>query len=118
MCRLYAARVDAAFYDRQTFLVLFYRDGLLHSLLPLDEATRWIRNFCMAAGLGLSASAMSFRQRRGKGSYAETAWGIYAALMFPWQTGSFVHDAGVSLISLAVAGISLYRIWNGGCYEA
>ena len=51
LCRLYAARVGAEAYDNQTFFVLFYQNRLLHSLLPLDETSRWLRNFCMAAGL-------------------------------------------------------------------
>ncbi|MBQ9535776.1 MAG: hypothetical protein IJU78_08035 [Clostridia bacterium] len=118
LCRLYAARVGAEAYDNQTFFVLFYQNRLLHSLLPLDETSRWLRNFCMAAGLGLSASAFSYRQRRGKLDYPAAAWGIYAAFIFPYGTGSFVHDMLMSLIFLFAAGISLYRIWEGGCYEA
>ena len=69
----------------QTIFLAFYRSELLHSLIPLEEISRWVRNGVMALGLGACAALEPFLQRR-----KELPWEILApvslALLFsPWS---------------------------------
>lgn len=49
-----------------TIPLAFWRDGLLHGLLPLAEWPLWVRNLLMLLSLSLATAAFPRRQRQGK----------------------------------------------------
>lgn len=66
LCRLYLLRTNPAFTSHQTVLLAFYRNNFLHSLLPLDEVSRWVSNVAVIIGVGVTSASVPFERRRGK----------------------------------------------------
>lgn len=65
LCKLYVAKVGLEYVSGQTIFLAFYRNNFLHSLLPLEETSRYIRNVVLILGLGISSACFPFKQRRG-----------------------------------------------------
>ena len=66
LCLWYASQAGPELVGSQTIFLAFYRSELLHSLIPLEEVSRWVRNGVMALGLGACAALEPFLQRRKK----------------------------------------------------
>lgn len=64
LCRLWVSGQDGL--SHQTVYLAFYRSELLHSLLPLDDVSRWVRNFVVFIGLGICSACATVIQRRGE----------------------------------------------------
>lgn len=103
LCRLYAAKIDPMYVSDQTIFLAFYRDKFLHSLLPLEETSRFICNAILICGLGASAACFSFRQRHGQKGIAIIALAAVTLGFFPRAMGSFGNDMVIAIIALAVA---------------
>ena len=65
LCKLFTATADPSVVSGQTIFLAFYRNEFLHSLLPLEDILRWVRNGTGVLCLALSAACFPFRQRRG-----------------------------------------------------
>jgi hypothetical protein len=103
LCRYYASVADPAYVSRQTVFLAFYRQKFLHSLLPLGETTRYIRNAALILSLGVSAASFSYRQRHGLRGVAVALLAAFTVAVFAGNMGSFSGDILVSLAALAVA---------------
>lgn len=64
-CRAYAA-ANPELCNNQTVFLAFYRSELLHSLLPLENWARWLRNFAFLTGTAAAAARYPMLRRRGK----------------------------------------------------
>ncbi|WP_186566127.1 hypothetical protein [Lawsonibacter celer] len=109
LCRLYLYRADPAQVNAQTVFLAFYRQAYLHSLLPLAEASRWVRNLALFAGLGTTCACCAAQLRHGGKGVAAAVLAVIGALTFSRETGGFVGDA---LTMCAAAGLSAWAIWN------
>jgi hypothetical protein len=106
LCEWYMAKADPAAVSGQSVFLAFYADGFLHSLLPLDEASRWVRNGCMLLSLGFSSAAAPLMQRRGKLAFSMLASAATALFVFTNPLGNPEKDflvAGVCTAWLAWA---------------
>lgn len=112
LSRLYVARMDAAYVSGQTILLAFYRNSFLHSLLPLAETSRYIRNASFVLGLGISAACFSYRQRRGKKETAIVALAVLVVVYFSRAMGNFGSDLLLSLTALSIAAALVLGIWK------
>jgi hypothetical protein len=102
LCRYYASVADRVCEPPDGFLA-FYRQKFLHSLLPLGETTRYIRNAALILSLGVSAASFSYRQRHGLRGVAVALLAAFTVAVFAGNMGSFSGDILVSLAALAVA---------------
>lgn len=118
LCRLYFARMDPMYYNDQSIFIAFYNNSFLHSLLPLDETSRYIRNAMIILALGPALACFSLRQRRGqKGAGAIAFFTVTATLTFPRKTGGLLSDLLIIITALAVALYYLYYIFKGQRHE-
>ena len=67
---MYAASPMGEGLGANSFFLTTYRSDLLHSLLPLHDIMRQIRNAALVPALGLGCSFFSFHLSRGRRSYA------------------------------------------------
>lgn len=89
----------------------FYRDRFLHSLLPMADASRWVRNAALCVSLGLTAACFSFRQRQGKKGLAFPVLASLTLVVFSQSMGNFASDAVVTLVALFVTGTTVWGLW-------
>lgn len=117
LCRLYFARVDPMYYNDQSIFIAFYNNSFLHSLLPLDETSRYIRNAMIFFTLGISLACLSLKQRRGQKGVGIAFFTVTATLTFPRKTGGLLSDLLIIITALAVALYYLYYIFKGQRHE-
>lgn len=103
LCRVYLARVEPSLVTRQTMFLAFYRNSFLHSLLPLDESSRFLRNIIFVLSLGVCTSLFSWYQRRGKMSGAILGLAAMVLVSFSKPIGHFASDMFVSIVALSIA---------------
>lgn len=142
LCRYYVAHYQEMtmwypdMVNDQTMVLAFYRNSFLHSLLPLADVWRWVRNAVGCAALGVCAAAFPVRQRRGHKSVAAPILAVLSALFFVQpmgynSSGSFVDESaspiakeimglrvlgndGVAMVMLVfVAALALYALRGG-----
>lgn len=118
LCRWYLAAVDPAYWNGQTVFLAFYRSGFLHSLLPLAEKTRFVRNGALAAALGLASACFAMKQRRGKLGTAVAVLAVVTLVKFPREMGSFSSDITLILVALSVAAWCLCDLFRRDWDEA
>ena len=94
----------------QTIFLAFYRSELLHSLIPLEEVSRWIRNGVMALGLGACAALVPFFQRRKVLAWEILAMAALTMIFFSGELGSLSTDMVLVLISLGGVSRAVFRI--------
>lgn len=101
LCALYKYLAPAESYGAQTVFVAFYRDEFLHSLLPLEEGSRYVRNALLALALGASTALFSKKQRCGKKGILAVFMAVVTVIWFRDGMGSFGGDMLMSMISAA-----------------
>ncbi len=93
----------------QALALAFYTNDFLHSLAPLAEHTRLMRNAVICLRLGVCASAFSAKQRRsGRISYAAIAAGLFAARFFAAPLGAFASGLFVVGVLTLLTGVCLF----------
>lgn len=119
LCKRYVAKVDPALTGAQTVFLAFYRSDFLHSLLPLSEMSRWIRNGLLLVCLGLAAAHFPYRQRRRKIGETVIAMAALTLVFFSRALGSFGNDLLVILLSVAnMAAVLKNVFWRDAGEEA
>lgn len=113
LCRLYLTVVEPAYWNEQTIFLAFYRSDFLHSLLPLAETSRWLRNGALLLGLGAAAASFTYKQRRSQKGIAVVVLAVVTLGTFSREMGRSDSDVAVLLFALAAAGFSFYGIWFG-----
>lgn len=130
-CRAYTARYPD-WVNSQTVVLAFYRNSFLHSLLPLADVWRWVRNAVGCTALGVCAAAFPVQQRRGHKSVAAAILAVLSALFFvqpmgyngngefiaesTWRIGEIraLGTDGVAMVMLVfVAVLALYALRGG-----
>lgn len=112
LCQYYVHQMDGAYVSGQTAFLAFYRSNFLHSLLPLAEVSRYVRNCVLVLCLGVCASCFSFRQRRGERGVAVVALAVIVAVSFPSAMGSFGSDLLVIFLALCITAGAVAGIWK------
>ncbi len=117
LSQLYVTQIDATYVSNQTILLAFYRNNFMHSLLPLAETSRYLRNASFVLGLGTCTASFSYQQRRGKKGIAVVVLAALVVVYFARAMGSFGSDLMLSLIALGVTAGTTISIWKGEGYE-
>lgn len=106
MCWHYVTNVSADIISTQTVFLAYYRNEFLHSLMPLDDITLWIRNILTLLALSLGCSHFSLRHRRGKYAISVMFCAVFAVV---WNRGTIGGD--ITAILLMLIDISLIMLY-------
>lgn len=117
LCTLYITKADPTLTSSQTIFLAFYRNDFLHSLLPLSEVSRWIRNILLAMCLGLAAAHFSHQQRRGKVGVTMIAMTALSLVFFSRGIASLGNDILIILLSIANAAAIIRNVFGRGTDE-
>lgn len=106
-CKYYTMVTNPDFLNPQTVFLAFYRSDYLHSLLPLAETSRWVRNIAYVIGLGACTSAAPCLERRKSRSVIPSIPHILFILFFVRPVG----DIGFDIVqTLAALGAGIYAV--------
>ena len=103
----FGATADEALYGPQSIFLLFCENSFLHSLLPLMDWTRYIRNLCFALMLG-SASAYCTLHTAAGPRFLAVALPILMLFCFPCPLHQIQLDLLGSLVALVIFGIFIW----------
>lgn len=100
MGRLYLEWTDKMYTSSQTIFLAFWRNNFLHSLLPLAEISRWIRNGLMLIAAGLETAFFGYVPWRGKRHLTLILFVFYIILGFSDWAGHWGADLVKGCVSL------------------
>jgi len=109
LCQMYQRMAQPGSFGPQSTFLTFYRNGLFHSLLPLAETSRYLRNAFVFLAMALLTAEYGFWSRRGKRSLAVAFATLWFGLNFAKDMGSTTSDW--LLICTGIAA-SAWCIWN------
>lgn len=112
MCSIFLKEAPENMVSNQTVFLAFYRNEFLHSLLPLSEVSRWIRNILLFVGMGIAAAGFPFRQRRGGWGPEIVALGTFALIYFAKEIGAIGRDLVLIIVSLGIAAKTIGKVFN------
>jgi len=109
MCVIYTSKVDVI--GPQTVFLAFYRADLPHSLLPLAEISRTLRNIFLVIGLGITTAFFPYKQRRGGISKCAPVLAALTVVNFISETGGYASDFIIIVFSMITVGVSLFGVY-------
>lgn len=93
----------------QTLFLSFYTNRFLHSLLPFEDVTRWIRNGCLILSLGFCTAYYPYVQERKPRYVLLAILCPYIIIFFSGPLGSIPAD----IVSICIfLYILVYCIWQ------
>lgn len=110
LCRLWVSSMEVE--SHQTVYLAFYRSELLHSLLPLDDVSRWVRNFVVFICLGICSACAPGIQRRGGQHWGVLALPVVLAFAFPSGIAVVSYDVLLALGGVVAAFALIVNAWE------
>jgi len=114
LCALYSRFADPNIVSPQSTYLAFYRNSFLHSVLPLDEKSVYLRNAVMALCLGASSAAVSRQQRRSRMPIGIFLIAATSLAFFVRELGSSAADYVLILFLLMCTGVIVHNALTGG----
>lgn len=114
LCKWYLGGLDPAYHSRQSLFLACYRSAFLHSLIPMEEVSRLVRNLLLAAALGLLTARFSFLQRRDKKSIGIFVLAAITILFFSQPMGSGTEDFFMGFLAASAIVFGISSIWEDG----
>ncbi len=112
MGHLYTRIADPGMVTGQTMFLAFYRSEFLHSLLPMAEVTRWLRNVALLMGLGLSSAYFTYAQRRRRGNGELLSLIGLTLVCFNGWVGARSNDLLLGGFSLVLSAMVLWGVYK------
>ena len=109
LCRLWVNTMEAE--SHQTVYLAFYRSELLHSLLPLDDVSRWVRNLVVFLCLGICSACGPVLQRRGDGHWGILSLPVLLAFVFPGKAAAVSNDVLIAFMAAVAAFTLSVNVW-------
>ena len=97
----------------QSLYLSCFRSPVLHSILPLDDVSRFARNLVMALCLGGVCAAGAYKIRRGQKALAPWILLAFFAGTFRAENFEISYDAFVMFACAAVLTVSLVGVFGG-----
>ncbi len=96
----------------QTIFLAFYRNDLLHNILPISDIWVWIRNIFTAIALGFTAAEFPYKQRRKKIGATIIAFALYTIFFFVKELANTFNVFITIVVSIAIIGETLYTVFQ------
>lgn len=109
LCQLYLAQ--GGYAGPQTLYLATWQNSLFHTLLPLDEPLRWLRNLCLCLGMGLTAACGSAQLRRGKKPLALPIQFCLATALIVQPTVSLASELLLLLVAALPPSFALMNLY-------
>lgn len=106
LCLFYTTQAGEGMVGPQTVFLACYRDRFLHSLLPLAEVSRYIRNIALVISLAVTSSCFAFHLRSGRKGIAMVIQAGITTAIFCAQMGNLPSDVMACVFSVLTAGIA------------
>jgi hypothetical protein len=110
----YLKTVPDSFYSNQTLFLTFYTNDFLHSLLPLEETVRVLRNILLIITFGYTSAYQSYNQRRGKKGWMILLLTFLTILNFKSEIGTFIGDIFLIFVTITMLLIIGWHMIKGG----
>ena len=110
--KLYMQYMSPEYTSGMSIFIAFADDGFLHSLLPVFETTRYVRNVVLILALGETIAVFSYKMRRDVRDFNLILLAAIAIVGFKAQTGAFTNDMLVIILSLIISGASAYCVFR------
>ena len=105
-CGIYTAHYP----QEQAAMLVFYSNGFLHSLFPLEETVILVRNIALLVALAVASACFPVRMRRRERPAAAIAVALICVVFFVSDKGSFTINASMSIVALAIAAYSAHAV--------
>ena len=115
LCQMYL-RSDLAGDYQHTVFIAFYRNGMMHGLLPLEDYWTYAENAIFVVGLGICASYSAKKQRRGKQDILSVVVAAIVALTF-CDRADYYTSFSYSLVMIPMTAYAAYAISKGGALD-
>lgn len=115
LCQMYMQSDLAGDYQHTVFIA-FYRNGLMHGLLPLEDYWTYVENIIFIISLGICASCTAKKQRRGKNDITGAMASAFVALSF-YSRADYYNSFTYGLIVIPFAAYAAYYISKGGALD-
>lgn len=115
LSRYYLVHSSVQPINNQTIRMALTRNTFLSNLLPLQNPLRILRNFTLLLGIGLTSAPGIMSNRLSKSAYSGLQLlHLLALLVFMINLKVWQLDLLVMIISLLLAGYSVYGVWKAG----
>ncbi len=115
LCKMYLDSHLAGDYQHTVFIA-FYRNGMMHGLLPLEDYWTYIENAFYIIGLGICASYTSKKERHGKHDLIAGLAAGMVAVPFCYRANYYAGlDYSIGLIPITI--YAAYYISKGGALD-
>lgn len=115
MCQMYL-RSDLAGDYQHTVFIAFYRNGMMHGLLPLEDYWTYVENIIYIVSLGICASYAARQERHGKRDIL-TALAAGIVALFFCRRVDYYGSFNLSLAVIFYAIHAAYQISKGGALD-
>ena len=115
LCQMYLHSDLAGDYQHTVFIA-FYRNGMMHGLLPLEDYWTYVENAIFVVGLGICASYSAKKQRRGKQDILAVVVAAIVALAF-CNRADYYTNLPYGLAMIPFAAYTAYAISKGGALD-
>lgn len=112
LCLRYVHTSPEEVIGNQTVFLAFYRNDLLHNILPLSDILVWIRNIFIALGLGFTSAEFTYKQRRKKLGATVIAFALYTICFFSKELINTFNSYLTIIVSIIIIGETLYTVYK------
>ena len=98
--------------QEQAAMLVFYSNDFLHNLLPLEETGILVRNIALLIALAVTSACFPVRMRRGERPVAAIVVVLISVVFFVRDKGSFMANAMMSIITLAIAAYAAHAVFK------
>lgn len=112
LCTYYTAIAPNEILGNQTVFLAFYRNELLHALLPLSEVTVWVRNGFLLIALTIASAEYPYKQRRKKVGASAIAMTLFALIFFCVSIADSFNTILVIVVSIINVIEMLYNFFS------
>lgn len=112
LCAYYTASAPTEILGNQTVFLAFYRNELLHALLPLSEVIVWIRNGFLLVALTIASAEYPYKQRRKKVGASAIAMTLFTLIFFCVSIADSFNTILVIVVSIINVIEMLYNFFS------
>lgn len=111
LCQYFLSLSSANDLSGQALFLAFYRSDFLHSILPLEEVSRWIYLLTAFLAMAFSMADAIVRIRYGHKATPLLLTLISALWLFQRTLGSLAPDVFLALFHLCIIAYTIWDVW-------
>ena len=113
LCVYYTKAMPDAVIGNQTIFLAFYRNELLHALLPLSDVFVWIRNIFLIFGLSIATAEYPHKQRHKKIGASAIVMAVFTVIFFKTEPVNSFNTA-IIIVTGIINAIEMFYYFTSG----